>query len=149
MMLYGIGLFETARVDDMLGRIEIYDRQSGRETLYAAEIIFEAVPETLDAKREAFTLIGTHAAVDAIIASITSTILSDDLAPMVKGPERFLNAHWISTAFLVPLVELSPANGSSSDVTEALKALLESIGKILSFARRARVTPSRASRRSR
>jgi len=146
MMLYGIGLFETARVDDMLGRIEIYDRQSGRETLYAAEIIFEAVPETLDAKREAFTLIGTHAAVDAII---TSTILSDDLAPMVKGPERFLNAHWISTAFLVPLVELSPANGSSSDVTEALKALLESIGKILSFARRARVTSSRASRRSR
>ena len=146
MMLYGIGLFETARGDDMLGHIEIYDRQSGRETLYAAEIIFEAVPETLDAKREAFTLIGTHAAVDAII---TSTILSDDLAPMVKGPERFLNAHWISTAFLVPLVELSPANGSSSDVTEALKALLESIGKILSFARRARVTSSRASRRSR
>lgn len=146
MMLYGIGLFETARVDDMLGRIKIYDRQYGRETLYAAEIIFEAVPETLDAKREAFTLIGTHTAVDAII---TSTILSDDLAPMVKGPERFLNAHWISTAFLVPLVELSPANGSSSDVTEALKALLESIGKILSFARRARVTSSRASRRSR
>ena len=117
-----------------------------RTAVRAAEIIFEAVPETLDAKREAFTLIGTHAAVDAII---TSTILSDDLAPMVKGPERFLNAHWISTAFLVPLVELSPANGSSSDVTEALKALLESIGKILSFARRARVTSSRASRRSR
>ena len=116
-----------------------------RTAVRVAEIIFEAIPETLDAKREAFTLIGTHAAVDAI----TSMILSDDLAPMVKGPERFLNAHWISTAFLVPLVELSPANGSSSDVTEALKALLESIGKILSFARRARVTSSRASRRSR
>ena len=43
-----------------------------------------------------------------IIASTTSTILVDDLSGAVAHPERFLNAHWLNPAYLVPLVELSP-----------------------------------------
>ena len=64
----------------------------------------------LDAKIPAFALISDCAEPDAIVASTTSTILSNDLQPHVRNPERFLNAHWLNPAYLVPLVELSPGD---------------------------------------
>ena len=65
-----------------------------------------------------------------IIASTTSTILVDDLSGAVEHPERFLNAHWLNPAFLVPLVELSPGAHTDPAVTARLKTLLEGIGKV-------------------
>ena len=65
-----------------------------------------------------------------IIASTTSTILVDDLSSAVANPERFLNAHWLNPAYLVPLVELSPGAQTAPETTEKLKALLERIGKV-------------------
>jgi len=65
-----------------------------------------------------------------IIASTTSTILADDLAGAVAHPERFLNAHWLNPAYLVPLVELSPAATTAPATVARFKALLEAIGKV-------------------
>ena len=129
-MLSGIGLFEGAQVSRMMERIEIHGTSTAEPAIASADVIFEGVPETLEAKREAFAEIGRHANPEAIVASTTSTILSNDLSPMVSNPERFLNAHWLNPAFLVPLVELSPADETSSETTDKLKTLLESIGKI-------------------
>ena len=64
------------------------------------------------------------------IRSTTSTILSNDLQKYVLHPERFLNAHWLNPAFLVPLVELSPGDHTDKNTTENLKQILENIGKV-------------------
>lgn len=128
-MLAAIGLVAADRVADMSERITVHSAD-GAAALSGCEVIFEAVPETLEAKRDAFATIGAHAAADAIIASTTSTILSDDLAPMVSGPPRFINAHWLNPAFLVPLVELSPAGETAPETVDRLKAILEAIGKL-------------------
>ncbi len=45
-------------------------------------------------------------------------------------PERFLNAHWLNPAYLVPLVEMSPGKDTDPAVTARLKAMLEGIGKV-------------------
>ncbi|MEO1495122.1 MAG: 3-hydroxybutyryl-CoA dehydrogenase [Pseudomonadota bacterium] len=129
-MLTRCGLFSADRIDPIQSRITHVPGPDASDALAAADIIFEGVPETLDAKREAFATISAHARPDAIIASTTSTILSDDLQPMVSGPERFLNAHWLNPAYLVPLVELSPGAETDPAVTDRLKALLERIGKV-------------------
>ncbi|MGI9481249.1 MAG: 3-hydroxyacyl-CoA dehydrogenase NAD-binding domain-containing protein, partial [Hyphomicrobiales bacterium] len=100
------------------------------DALSDASYVFEAVPETLEAKQAAFDLICQGAQPDAIIASTTSTILSTDLERFVTNPERFLNAHWLNPAFLIPLVELSPGSATSEKVTAGLKNLLEGIGKV-------------------
>ena len=47
-----------------------------------------------------------------------------------KHRERFLNAHWLNPAFLIPLVELSPGARTDPAVTARLKAMLEAIGKV-------------------
>ena len=93
-------------------------------------VIFEGVPEVPDLKREVLARISALAGPQPIIASTTSTILVDDLAAAVAHPQRFLNAHWLNPAFLVPLVELSPGARTDAAVTARLKTLLEDIGKV-------------------
>jgi len=84
----------------------------------------------LDLKREALGRASRLAGPKPIIASTTSTILVDDLSGAVDHPARFLNAHWLNPAFLVPLVEVSPGKHTDPAVTERVKALLESVGKV-------------------
>jgi 3-hydroxybutyryl-CoA dehydrogenase len=98
--------------------------------LSEAELIFEAVPETLEAKRDAFGRLCKLASPHAILASTTSTILVTDLVPLVTHPERLLNAHWLNPAYLIPLVELSVHKNTSEKVIERLRGLLEEAGKV-------------------
>src|SRR5690606_14722602 len=56
--------------------------------------------------------------------------MADELQALVTPPERFLNAHWLNPAYLVPLVEVSPGSSTNPEVTARLVALLEGIGKV-------------------
>ncbi|MCE8008217.1 3-hydroxybutyryl-CoA dehydrogenase [Aestuariivita sp.] len=129
-MMAGFGLLERAEIDGMLSRVTHFSHDALAEGLAGARFIFEGVPETMEVKAEAFARISAHADPSAIIASTTSTILSNDLQPLVTHPGRFLNAHWLNPAFLVPLVELSPGTATAPKATQALKDLLERIGKV-------------------
>jgi 3-hydroxybutyryl-CoA dehydrogenase len=100
------------------------------QVLSEAELIFEAVPETLEAKRDAFGRLCKLASPQAILASTTSTILVTDLVPLVTHPERLLNAHWLNPAYLIPLVELSVHKKTSEEVIERLRRLLDEAGKV-------------------
>lgn len=129
-MMAGFGMLQPSDTQSIAQRVSYHPVSACAAALSDVEVIFEGVPETLDAKREAFALISKHADSDAIVASTTSTILSNDLQAFVSSPGRFLNAHWLNPAFLVPLVELSPGADTDPAVTEQLKALLEAIGKV-------------------
>jgi len=128
--LAGFGLFDDSKVDTIAARVSIVPEQAAPAAFSSAAVIFEGVPEVLELKREALGRAATIAGPAPIIASTTSTILVDDLSSAVDRPERFLNAHWLNPAYLVPLVELSPGVNTDPDVTIRLKALLESIGKV-------------------
>ena len=77
-----------------------------------AEMVFEGVPETLEAKRDALAEIGRRCRADAVVTSTTSSILVTQLAPLIAQPERFLNLHWLNPAYLIPVVELSVHPGT-------------------------------------
>ncbi|AWK89844.1 3-hydroxybutyryl-CoA dehydrogenase [Azospirillum thermophilum] len=124
------GLLDEDDIARILPRITILPRGRVAEGLADARFVFEGVPEVLEAKREAFALIGAHAAADAVVASTTSTFLATTLAGMIARPERYLNAHWLNPAYLVPLVELSPAPATGEDAIRALEGLLEAVGKV-------------------
>ena len=129
-LMAGFGLLDDTEIDTMLNRVAFFSSDQLEQGLAGASVIFEGVPETIEAKANAFDRVCAHADPKAIIASTTSTILSNDLQPLVRYPERFLNAHWLNPAFLVPLVELSPGDGTDPEATDKLKALLERIGKV-------------------
>jgi 3-hydroxybutyryl-CoA dehydrogenase len=128
-MLAELGAMPADAVGRVMSRITVHP-QTEAHLLAQAEIIFEAVPETLEAKRDAFARICELAAPDAVLASTTSTILVTDLVPLVTRPERLLNAHWLNPAYLIPLVELSTHPGTASDVVNKVRGLLEDAGKV-------------------
>jgi 3-hydroxybutyryl-CoA dehydrogenase len=125
-----LGLFEAKWVDTIAGRVSVVPETDARNALPTAAVVFEGVPEVLDPKRTALARASELAGAGPIIASTTSTILADDLAGAVVEPRRFLNAHWLNPAYLVPLVELSPAATTDPEVVTRLKSLLERIGKV-------------------
>ena len=124
------GLFDESTIDTIARRVSVVPDAAAKDALPAAAVIFEGVPEVLELKREALARASALAGPQPIIASTTSTILADDLASAVVEPRRFLNAHWLNPAYLVPLVELSPAATTDPAAVARLKSLLEAIGKV-------------------
>ncbi len=118
------------RIEDILGLLEFASADSAQKSLIKCTLIFEGVPEVMDAKRDAFAYIGKYCAKDAIVASTTSTFLVTDLAALIVNPERFVNAHWLNPAHLMPLIEVSRGDLSSPQTVEKIVATLESIGKV-------------------
>jgi 3-hydroxybutyryl-CoA dehydrogenase len=111
---------------DALGRIEA---GVGLDGLGDCGVVQEAIPELLDVKREGLGRLGERVARDAIIASTSSTISPRHLADAVPGPERFLVAHWLNPAHVIPLVEVVPGAATAPGVVERTLALLERVGK--------------------
>ena len=125
-----LGLFAATAVDTIAARVTVVAQADAAVALSSAAVIFEGVPEVIEVKREVLARASALAGPQPIIASTTSTIVADDLAGALAQPQRFLNAHWLNPAYLVPLVELSPAATTDPAVTARLKKLLESIGKV-------------------
>jgi 3-hydroxybutyryl-CoA dehydrogenase len=124
-----LGVFDAALIPAMLARVHFADRDQAPEVLARVDVLFEGVPEVMAAKREALAFACSHLRPEALLASTTSTILSTELATAVTHPERFLNAHWLNPAYLIPLVEVSPHPGTDPAVTQRLCVLLSTIGK--------------------
>jgi len=125
-----LGVIDEAQVEAIAARVEMVDAQGAAAALAGAELVFEGVPETLAAKREAFAHINAHCRPDAILTSTTSSILVTQIAEFVKRPERFLNIHWLNPAYVIPVVELSYHAGTDPAVLARAKALMEEIGKL-------------------
>jgi 3-hydroxybutyryl-CoA dehydrogenase len=130
-LLRQLGVLAEKQKHEILARVRVLPLEQAAEALAGADVIFEGVTETLEAKRDAFKRACAHARADAIIASTTSSMLADTLAELVTHPARFINAHFLNPAYLIPLVELSAAKLTAEKTTSALQALLESAGKVV------------------
>jgi 3-hydroxybutyryl-CoA dehydrogenase len=128
-LLGELGVVED--VERIVRRVRVVAHDEAPAALAAADVLFEGVTETIEAKRDAFARACAHLRGDAIIASTTSSMLADTLAAMVTMPERFLNAHFLNPAYLIPLVELSPAKATAESTFARIKSLLESAGKVV------------------
>src|SRR6266702_2721915 len=110
------GVIAGGDVASALDRIE--DR-TGLDGLDACAFVQEALPELLDLKREVLGRLSTRVGAGAIIASTSSTIAPRHLADAVERPERFLVAHWLNPAHIVPREE---GVASPEDVDRAFRA---------------------------
>jgi 3-hydroxybutyryl-CoA dehydrogenase len=125
-----LGVLRVEHVQRIAARVECVNAAAAPAALARAELIFEGVPETLDAKRDAFSKLSQWCAPTAILASTTSSMRVTQLAGLVTHPERFLNIHWLNPAYVIPVVELSTHAGTAEYVLARAKALLEGIGKL-------------------
>jgi 3-hydroxybutyryl-CoA dehydrogenase len=125
-----LGAMDEGAIEAIAARVQWVDAADAPAALAAADMIFEGVPETLEAKREALAEIGRLARADAVVTSTTSSILVTQLAPLIAHPERFLNLHWLNPAYLIPVVELSVHPETSEYAVERSRASMAAIGKV-------------------
>ncbi|MBJ9895635.1 3-hydroxybutyryl-CoA dehydrogenase [Burkholderia cenocepacia] len=124
-----LGRIDAAQADAVVARIALVARDGGADAVRDADIVFEALPEVLDAKADALCWLGEHVDAHATIASTTSTFVVTELQRHVTHPARMLNAHWLNPALLMPLVEVSRSEATDQAVVDGLAALLERVGK--------------------
>jgi len=113
-------------VGPALDRIE---ERVGLGDLGMCAFVQEALPESVELKRAAFKRLSDVIAGDALVASTSSTISPSDLADAVARPERFLVAHWLNPAHIIPLVEVVPGRQTAPATVERVLHLLERLGK--------------------
>lgn len=100
------------------------------EAVSGADYVQESVFESYAAKKEVYSKMDEAADQNVILASSTSGLLMSEIQKAAKRfPERCIVAHPWNPSYLVPLVELSPGNLTSSETTEKTYELMEDIGK--------------------
>jgi 3-hydroxybutyryl-CoA dehydrogenase len=120
------GVIEPGAIEPALQRIEAC---SGLESVRNCRFVQEALPEQRELKRELFAKLGTYLDEDAIVASTSSTMSPSHLADTIARPERFLVAHWLNPAHVIPLVEVVPGPATAESVVAETITILEQLGK--------------------
>ena len=128
--LASMEVISAAQVTSIGSRVKVLPYAEAGAALGDADFVFEAVVEIPDVKNSVYQWIGECASAAAIVSSTTSTMSANDLAAMLTSPSRFINAHWLNPAHLIPLVEVSPADVTTTEVIEKMQSLLEGIGKV-------------------
>jgi 3-hydroxybutyryl-CoA dehydrogenase len=94
-----------------------------------ADLVVEAVPEKLELKRDLFRELDARAPASVILGSNTSSLSIADIAQVVERPGRVLGLHFFNPVHLMRLVEIVVAPGTESEVVDAARAFVESLGK--------------------
>ncbi len=71
-----------------------------------ADVIIEAIFENLEAKQKIFKDVEAKAKPDTIIATNTSSITLNEIAEVMKQPERLVGLHFFNPVFKMPLLEI-------------------------------------------
>jgi 3-hydroxyacyl-CoA dehydrogenase/enoyl-CoA hydratase/3-hydroxybutyryl-CoA epimerase len=100
------------------------------EGIKTADLIIEAVPETLELKQKVYAGAEVGMRPDAILATNTSSIPLEELCKGLKRPERFLGLHFFNPVSRMQLVEVVSHDGVAADVVNAAHAFLGRIDRL-------------------
>ncbi len=95
-----------------------------------ADLVVEAVYESMDLKKEIFARLDSIAKPEAILASNTSYLDIDEMATATSRPEKVLGMHFFSPANIMKLLEVVRAEKTGKAELATVMALAPRIGKI-------------------
>ncbi len=113
--------------DERVAAIDVTDTYDGIER---ADVVVEAVFESLALKRDVFAALGARVRAGAILATNTSTLDVDAIAAAAPHPERSLGLHFFSPAHVMRLLEVVRGARTSDRTLERAVALGIRLGKI-------------------
>ena len=93
------------------------------------DIVFEAMIEDMELKKDAFAKLAPIVKPEAIFVSNTSSLSITELATASLRPEKFLGMHFFSPVPAMKLVEIINAYDTSADTIETGKAIAKGFGK--------------------
>lgn len=122
-----------------LGKVEPEDRdralerlrgeESLEEAVEGATVVVEAVPESLELKRELFARVEGRAAGDALLATNTSSLSVSRIAEALERPRRFVGLHFFNPVHIMKLVEVVRGEETGEETVERGTSFARSLGK--------------------
>jgi 3-hydroxyacyl-CoA dehydrogenase len=95
-----------------------------------ADIITEAVFESMAVKKQVFAELDKIAKADAILATNTSTLDIDEIAAVTSRPAMVIGTHFFSPANVMKLLEVVRGKANSPEVIATAMALGKKLGKV-------------------
>ncbi|MFH1335760.1 MAG: 3-hydroxyacyl-CoA dehydrogenase NAD-binding domain-containing protein [Candidatus Zixiibacteriota bacterium] len=89
------------------------------------DLVVEAIPEDLAAKREVFTKIDSLTRPDAVLISHTSTLSITEIASATKRPERVIGLHFLPPVTKIPVVEVVRGLKTSPETISIIKEFVD------------------------
>lgn len=110
-----------------LGRIKTStDLASGVKN---CSLVVEAATENLDLKLRIFRDMDTHADVDAVLATNTSSISITSIAAVTKRPTKVIGMHFMNPVPLMKLIEVIRGYDTTDEVLKDIMELSRDLGK--------------------
>src|SRR5687768_5772293 len=94
-----------------------------------ADLIIEAVPESMELKVELFAQADLFCGPDTILASNTSSISITKLASNVERRDRFVGMHFFNPPHVMKLIEIVRGDRTSDATIEQVREVAEKMGK--------------------
>ncbi len=110
-----------------IGRIET---SISLEDCSDADLVIEAVTESLKIKKDVFTTLDSICGPETIFASNTSSISITALAAATSRPDRFIGMHFMNPVPVMKLVEIIRGFASSDETTGAVTDLAGKLHKV-------------------
>ena len=111
---------------EMLGRLKA---TTDLNDLANVDIVFEAMIEDMELKKDAFAKLAPIVQPEAIFGSNTSSLSSTELATASLRPEKFLGMHFFNPADRMKLIEVIAGVNTPAETVETIKKISVEIGK--------------------
>src|SRR5215207_7138930 len=119
------GMLAAGDAEAALGRITTTDLEAAAD----ADVVVEAVFESIEVKTEVFTELDRICKDSAVLASNTSAIPITQIAAVTQRPEAVVGTHFFSPVPMMKLCELVRGYKTSDETLAAARAFAEEIGK--------------------
>ncbi len=96
----------------------------------SADLVVEAIPEIPELKFSTFSELDSICKPGAILASNTSSISINEIAASTNRPTHVIGMHFMNPVPIMKLVEVINGSATSEEVTAAVLAASEKMGKI-------------------
>jgi len=123
----GSGRMTEAKATELRSRLAM---TTDYAKLGDADLVIEAVFESMDVKRAVFTKLDEVTRPDAILASNTSYLDLDAIADITKNPARVVGIHFFSPAHIMRLVEVVRGAKTQKDIVATSVAFARKLGKV-------------------
>ena len=121
------GKLDAGERDAILGRIETGDDRVG--AVADADVVVEAVPESLELKQQLFAEIVLHAPEHALLGTNTSSLSVSRIASPSGAPERVVGLHFFNPVPVMALLEIVRGDRTSDETVEAALDFARHLGK--------------------
>lgn len=111
-------------------RMALINGVVGIENVGDADLVIEAVFETMAVKQEVFGKLDQHVKPGAVLASNTSYLNIDEIAKATKRPQDVLGMHFFSPANVMKLCEIVRADKTAPDALVTAVTIARKIAKV-------------------